>query len=32
LRLRKRIDETAMPIEQFDQPHFRWVQRSAQRT
>jgi hypothetical protein len=32
LRLRKRIDETAMPIEQFDQPHFRWVQPSAQRT
>ena len=28
LRLRKRIEETAIPIEQLDQPHFRWVQPS----
>jgi len=26
LRVRKRIEETATPIEQLDQPHFRWVQ------
>jgi hypothetical protein len=26
LRVRKRIEETAIPIEQLDQPHFRWVQ------
>ena len=32
LRLRKRIEETTTPIEQPDQPHFRWVQPSAQRT
>jgi hypothetical protein len=25
LRVRKRIEETAIPIEQLDQPHFRWV-------
>jgi hypothetical protein len=30
LRVRKRIEETAIPIEQLDQPHFRWVQPSAQ--
>ena len=29
LRVRKRIEETATPIEQLDQPHFRWVQPSA---
>jgi hypothetical protein len=29
LRVRKRIEETAIPIEQLDQPHFRWVQPSA---
>ncbi len=26
LRMRKRIEETATPVEQLDQPHFRWVQ------
>ena len=25
LRMRKRIDETAIPIEHLDQPRFRWV-------
>jgi hypothetical protein len=30
LRLRKRIEETTTSIEQPDQPHFRWVQPSAQ--
>ena len=29
LRVRKRIDETTTPIEQLDQPHFRWVRPSA---
>jgi hypothetical protein len=29
LRVSKRIEETATPIEQRDQPHFRWVQPSA---
>ena len=29
LRLRKRIEETATPIEQLDRPHFRWVRPSA---
>jgi hypothetical protein len=29
LRLHKRIEETAIPIEQGDQRHFRWVQASA---
>jgi hypothetical protein len=29
LRMRKRIEETAVPIERVDQPHFRWVQSSA---
>ena len=29
LRVRKRIEETTTPIEQLDQPHFRWVQPSA---
>ena len=29
LRLRKRIEETTTPIEQPDQPQFRWVQPSA---
>jgi hypothetical protein len=29
LRVRKRIEETAIPIGQLDQPHFRWVQPSA---
>jgi len=29
LRARKRIEETTAPIEQLDQPHFRWVQPSA---
>jgi hypothetical protein len=29
LRLRKRIEETTTPIEQLDQPHFRWVQPSV---
>ena len=33
LRVRKRIEETAIPIEQQpDQPHFRWVQPSPSRT
>ena len=32
LRVRKRIEETAIPVEQLDQPHFRWVQPSAQQT
>ena len=27
LRVRKRIEETTRPIDQLDQPHFRWVQR-----
>jgi hypothetical protein len=27
LRVRKRIEETAIPIEQLDQPHFRWYSR-----
>jgi len=27
--VRKRIEETAIPIEQLDQPHFRWVQPSG---
>jgi hypothetical protein len=26
LRVRKRIEETAIPIDELDQPHFRWVQ------
>jgi hypothetical protein len=30
LRVRKRIEETAVPIEPLDQPRFRWVQPSAQ--
>ena len=25
LRVRKHIEETAMPVDQLDQPHFRWV-------
>ena len=29
LRVRKRIEETAIPIEELDQPRFRWVQPSA---
>ena len=29
LRVRKRIEETAAPGEQLDQPRFRWVQPSA---
>ena len=29
LRVHKRIEETAIPIGQLDQPHFRWVQPSA---
>ena len=29
LRLRKLIEETTTSTEQPDQPHFRWVQRSA---
>ena len=29
LRLRKRIEETAVSTEELDQPHFRWVQPSA---
>ena len=29
LRVRNRIEETTTPVEQFDQPHFRWVQPSA---
>ena len=29
LRVRKRIEETTTPVEQLDQPHFRWVQPSA---
>ena len=29
LRVRKRIEETTTPIEQLDQPHFRWVQPSG---
>jgi hypothetical protein len=29
LRVRKRIEETTAPIEQLDQPHFRWVRPSA---
>ena len=29
LRVRKRIEETTAPIEQLDQPHFRWVLPSA---
>ncbi len=29
LRVRKRIEETAIPIEQLEQAHFRWVQPSA---
>ena len=29
LRVRKSIEETIAPIEQLDQPHFRWVQPSA---
>ena len=29
LRVRKRIEETAAPIEHLDQPHFRWVRPSA---
>ena len=31
LRVRKRIEETATPIGQLDQPLFRWVQPSARR-
>jgi len=31
LRVRMRIEETTTPTEQLDQPHFRWVQPSAQR-
>jgi len=27
--VRKRIEETTTPIEQLDQPRFRWVQPSA---
>jgi hypothetical protein len=29
LRVRKRIEEAATPIEQLDQPYFRWVRPSA---
>jgi hypothetical protein len=29
LRMRKRIEETAVPGERVDQPHFRWVKPSA---
>jgi hypothetical protein len=29
LRVRKRIEETATPVERLDQPHFRWVRPSA---
>ncbi len=29
LRVRKLIEETTKPIEQLDQPHFRWVRPSA---
>jgi len=29
LRVSKRIEETTTPIEQLDQPHFRWVRPSA---
>src|SRR5438270_6555963 len=29
LRVRRRIEETAIPMERLDQPHFRWVQPSA---
>jgi hypothetical protein len=29
LRVRKRIEETATPIEQLDRPRFRWVQPRA---
>ena len=29
LRVRKLIEETTAPIEDVDQPHFRWVQRST---
>ena len=29
LRVRKRIEETAIPIEQLDQPHVRWVRPPA---
>ena len=32
LRVRKRIEEATTPTERLDQPHFRWVQPSAQRT
>jgi len=29
LRVRKRIEETATPVEPLNQPHFRWVRPSA---
>ena len=29
LRVRKRIEETTTPLEDLDQPHFRWVRPSA---
>ena len=29
LRARKRIEETAAPVEELDQPHFRWVRPTA---
>jgi hypothetical protein len=29
LRVRKLIEETTVPIEDVDQPHFRWVQPST---
>ena len=32
LRVRKLIEETAMPAEHLDQPYFRWVRPSASRT
>ena len=32
LRVRKRIEETTTPLEDLDQPHFRWVRPSAKRT
>jgi hypothetical protein len=31
LRVRNRIEEATTPTERLDQPHFRWVQPSAQR-
>jgi hypothetical protein len=32
LRVRKRVEETATPIQHPDQPHFRWVRPPAERT